>query len=208
MRDRRLMIHALAATAMTVFLASCGNSEQAVPPATPEAAQAREAVPADIPPATAAPEYEFYLLTREGKAVEDPRIVSTMEEHPCGPIDLVRVSSIPMDDPVFMPQYVVEFDAAGKEVNKWGVANEAKVIALHGQRLQFQVDDADRFWVTTDGALEKVADNSREDDIRTMDNMVDCPKLPTFAKSGAEQCFRVMDQDAKVRLIAVEPVCS
>lgn len=201
---------ALIATCLALSAcARTGTEPTAVEPAK-EGAQAQAAAPAPTPePATAPtlPQYDFYLLTRKGEPVKDPRIVSTQQAHPCGPIDLVRVSSIPMDDPVFMPSFVVEFDAGGMEIGKWGVPSEAEVTALDGQRLQFQVESG-RYWVTTGGELQKLDDPARADDIRTSEGMFDCPKLPTFAESGAEQCFKVNDAAGKERRIAMEGVCS
>ncbi len=172
------------------------QADGAAPPATPSA-------PSD---ATRA-EYEFALLTRRGEAVSDPRIVSTDQDHPCGPLDTVRVASIPMDDPVFMPAYVVEFDDQGRELAKWGIPVEAEVVGLDGQRLQFE-SRAGRFWVTPQGALEKVDASAPAQDLRTSEGMFECPKLPTFAESGAEQCFRVADAAGATRRIAMEGSCS
>lgn len=152
-------------------------------------------------------EYEFPLLTRKAEPVSDPRIVSTDQEHPCGPLDTVRVSAIPMDDPVFMPAYVVELDAQGKELGKWGIPVEAEVIGLDGRRLQFQAG-TDRFWVDPQGALEKVAGSTPGEDLRTSEGMFDCPALPTFAESDAAQCFRVKDAAGAERRIAMEGTCS
>lgn len=193
-------------------LAACSrNGGDTAPASTAQDSATTSAAPAATaaPTATDAPaaQYEFYLLTRKGEPVEDPRIVSTQQDHPCGPIDLVRVPAIPMDDPVFVPAFVVEFDAGGKETGKWGVPSEAEVTALDGQRLQFQVDN-DRFWVTPDGSLERVGDAARAQDVRTSEGMFECPELPTFSASGAEQCFRVHDAGGRQRLIAMEGVCS
>ena len=192
------------AAAIAIALAGCSEPATTVPEAVPASPATTASAPATTP--EPGPEYEFYLLPREGAAPGDPRIVST-QEHPCGAIDLVRVPSIPMNDPVFVPQFVVEFDAAGNETGKWGIPNEAEVTALDGQRLQFQVD-AGRFWVTPDGALEKLADAGKANDVRTQEGMFDCPALPTFANSGAEQCFRVSDAAGSERRIAMEGVCS
>lgn len=190
--------------------AGSGTEPAAVEPAN-AAAQAQSDAPEPVQAsgpaaAPALPQYDFYLLTRKGEPVKDPRIVST-SEHPCGPIDLVRVPSIPMDDPVFKPSFVVEFDAAGKEIGKWGIPNEAEVTALDAQRLQFQVETG-RFWVTAGGELEKLDDPARAEDLRTSEGMFHCPKLPTFAESGAEQCFKVKDAAGQERRIAMEGVCS
>ena len=194
-----------------VALAGCNRSSGDAVPAAPEPA----AVPAAPPAAAAAqatahapaPQYDFYLLPRKGEPVEDPRIVSTQQDHPCGPIDLVRVAAIPLDDPVFMPAFVVEFDGAGNEIGKWGIPSEAEVVALDGQRLQFQVETG-RFWVSPDGSLQKLDGATHAADLRRSEGMFECPKLPTFAASGAEQCFRVKDAVGRERLIAMEGVCS
>lgn len=210
MTDRQSTHPLLTVATLAVLLAGCdGGGRPAAAPA-PEAERpptSVEATTADTSPTAAAGAYEFYLLTRKGEPVDDPRIVSTMEEHPCGPVDLVRVSSIPMNDPVFVPQYVVEFEPGGKEIAKWGIPNEADVVALDGQRLQFQVD-ADRFSVATDGSLQKLADSGPAKDFRTKEAMFECPALPTFPESGAAQCFRVQDAAGKQRLVALEGVCS
>ena len=207
---------AAAALCACLALAACAREEagpaDAAPP--PPAAVAPPAAPP--PPATASPadapaapstEYDFLLLTRKGEPVVDPRIVSTDSEHPCGPIDTVRVAAMPMDDAVFAPAYVVEFDAQGREIGKWGIPVEAEVVGLDGRRLQFQAP-AGRFWVAPDGTLEKIADAAPATDVRTTEGMFDCPALPTFTPSGAEQCFRVKDVGGAERRIAMEGVCS
>lgn len=198
--------NALIVTCLLLAACSQGETEPTTTASPPEPVQAQPAASAPPPPA-AATQYEFYLLTRKGQPVEDPRIVSTQQDHPCGPIDLVRVPAIPMNDAVFMPSFVVEFDAAGKETGKWGIPNEAEVTEVDGQRLQFQVESG-RFWVDRNGALEKLADTVSAADIRTSEGMFDCPDLPTFSASEAEQCFRVRDAAGQERMIAMEGVCS
>lgn len=195
--------------AASVALAACTrNAPEPAAPAAHSGPAATAPAPAQPPAAAAEPtQYEFYLLTRRGEPVTDPRIVSTLQDHPCGPIDLVRVPSIPMDDPVFMPAFVVEFDAQGQETGKWGVPSEAEVTALDGQRLQFQVESG-RFWVTPDGSLQRVDGTAPAPDIRTSEGMFECPTLPTFSASGAEQCFKVKDAAGAERRIAMEGVCS
>lgn len=212
------------ATGLTacLLLSACSGTATNAAPAATDSAQAAEpaqpgdanavATPSDTPsPASAsstdAAEYDFALLTRAGAAVDDPRIVSTDRDHPCGPRDTVRVAAIPMDDPVFMPAYVVEFHDAGKELAKWGIPVEAEVVGLDGQRLQFQAP-AGRFWVTPQGGLEKAGESAPARDLRTSESMFDCPNLPTFAESGAEQCFRVEDATGTGRRIALEGACS
>ncbi len=201
---------ALTALAFCAALAACmrpaADAADATANAKPEPAAADAPMAPSAAPAIEPAAYEFYLLPRDGKAVKDPRIVST-QEHPCGPIDLVRVSSIPMNDPVFVPYFVVEFDGNGKEIAKWGVPSDVRVTALEGDRLKFETDTAS-FWVTPDGVLEKSEAAPNGKSITTTETMFDCPALPTFADSGAEQCFRVKDGGGAERRIAKESVCS
>lgn len=200
-----------AAVLLALSLAACGkpaadathSSAQPQPGVQPQAAPAAPATPA----AEAAPRYDFPLLARPGAPTDDPRIVSTDQDHPCGPVDTVRVAAMPVDDSVFRPLPVVEFDAAGKELQAWGIPNDAEVVALDGARLQFQAE-AGRFWVDTRGTLEKVDATPPATDLRTQDGMFDCPALPTFKDSGAEQCFRVNDAAGTQRRIAMEGNCS
>ncbi len=199
------------AVALATCIALSGCARPAADAAPVTTSPATDAPAGAARPATdtaaAAATYDFLLLPRGGKPVQDPRVVETIADHPCGPIGLVRVASIPLDDPVFMPAFVVEFDAAGKELGKWGIPSEAEVNALDGSRLQFETD-AGSFWVSPDGALEKTEAVPDAATFRTAENMFDCPALPTFAEPGALQCFRVRDAAGAERRIAMEGSCN
>lgn len=203
---RRIDVAAASVLCAGMLVACSRPPTDVAPVAAPAPAAAPTVLPARASPAPAAG-YDFPLLARPGAPAGDPRIVSTDRDHPCGPIDTVRVASMPIDDPVFEPQWVVEFDAAGKELGKWGIANEALVVGVDADRLQFR-SDAGTFWVDPRGALEKVADSAASKDLRTQDGMFDCPALPTFKASGAEQCFRVRDKAGVERRIALEGNCT
>ncbi len=205
---------ALPATIVLLSLlagAGCRRTEEAAPavpaatPATPAAAAAPALAPTFV--------FGFTALQPER---DDPRIVDWVED-PCGMTAMAQVAAIPVDDPSLLPDYVVEFDAEGAEIKRWGKPYSAEIVAIAGERLHFRGDLEGRdrvFWTRPDGALglleERLADPAAAPAPGFADGAVevDCPVLPVFAGSDYVQCYEITDGDGARRRVAFEGACT
>ena len=214
---RRLLPMLCAALA----LSACDQQEDAArrQDATPAAATAPAPVEASVtaePVAPAAPTasasaaapttYEFAFTSRGDAAGKDSRVVR-WEGGPCGESPVARVETMPIDDKALLPDFVVEYDAAGKEIKRWGKPYEAEVIALDGDRLQFRTDASHAYWTDTEGAIGALEAGDAPPPALDAP-LLDCPALPSFAESEYEQCYDVADAAGQRRKLAWEGVCS
>jgi hypothetical protein len=205
---------------LVLVLAACTRGTDTPPAATattpapaadtPRAAAAAPAVAqAPAPPPAAVPVAETFTLRftakDEAAAEHDPRIVR-WEDGPCGATPVAKVTRIPLDDAVLLPDAVVEFDAAGKELRRWGRPYEASVIGLDGDRLLFRADDDTAFWTDDAGTLGR--SDAAGDDLAAGAPALDCPTLPSFAGSDYLQCFDVTDRAGRHRRLAWEGPCT
>lgn len=203
-----LLIACLAALA----LSACEQSKDASAPApAPAAAPAPSAtVPApaasraQTPAPIVAPTYEFAFTFQGSEGTQDPRILR-YEDGPCGGTPVAKVASIPLTDANLLPDFVVEFDSTGKEIKRWGKPYEAEVIGLDGDRLQFRTSDDHAFWTDTTGAIGAL-DSAPTAELDAP--LIECPELPTFAKSEYEQCYGIAGIDGPRRTLAWEGVCT
>lgn len=190
---------------------SAGSAAKPAPatdaPRTAAAAPAVAKTPAPQP--AAAPAAETFTLRftakDEAAAEHDPRIVR-WEDGPCGATPVAKVARIPLDDAVLLPDAVVEFDEAGKELRRWGRPYEASVIGLDGDHLLFRADEDAAFWTDTAGTLGR--SDAAGDDLAAGAPALDCPTLPTFAGSDYLQCFDVTDRAGRHRRLAWEGPCT
>lgn len=208
------MNRSIPAMTLCLVLAACkagAPSDTAAPAATPAPAANTEpaAQPAPAPAAAPAakPVYQFSFAAKSEES-KDPRIVDWGEDG-CGRYPIVKVDSIPLSDPWLLPDSVVEFDAKGQELTRWGKPMGSDLIGLDGQRLQFRVDDKwqrGAFATDASGAVEPIT--SQAASLYDTAKMVDCPKLPSFAQSDAEQCFVIKDASGAERRLAWEGPCT
>lgn len=198
-----LLIACIAALALTACEPSKDASTPAPAPA-PTATVPPPAPPAETPAPVVAPSHEFAFTFQGKEGVQDPRILR-FEDGPCGSTPVAKVATIPLTDANLLPDFVVEFDAAGKEIKRWGKPYEAEVIGLDGDRLQFRTSDDDAFWTDTTGAIGTL-DSAPAAALEAP--LIDCPALPTFAKSEYEQCYDIAGTDGPRRTLAWEGVCS
>lgn len=203
-----------------LVLGACSNQDDAAPTqdATPPAAASTsteapataEAIAPATPAAPAAPVapaiYEFAFTAQGDAADKDPRVVR-WEGGPCGESPVARVETMPIDDKALLPDFVVEYDATGKEIKRWGKPYEAEVIALDGDRLQFRTDASHAYWTDTEGAIGALEAGDAPPPALDAP-LLDCPALPSFAESEYEQCYDVADAAGQRRKLAWEGVCS
>ena len=205
---RRLLMTLLAAAT----LAGCDR---------PDGDAGAAATPAAAPVATPAGNgalprghYVFGFSTPP-EVMEDPRIVEWAES-PCGDMAYAVVETMPMSDPVLKPDFVAEFDAAGRLLRHWAKPFSAEIVAVSGERLHFRArhEGIERvFWTQADGRfglLGGLLDDPKK--LRPVFGAdatpVECPDLPLFTGSGHLQCQQVTDESGAGRLLAWEGACS
>lgn len=199
-----------------LILGACGQRDDAAPTqdatppaaAVPPSAEAPATVVEPVAPvaAVAPATYEFAFTSRGDAAGKDPRVVR-WEGGPCGESPVARVETMPIDDKALLPDFVVEYDAAGKEIKRWGKPYEAEVIALDGDRLQFRTDASHAYWTDPTGAIGTLEAGDAPPPALDAP-LLDCPALPSFAESEYEQCYDVADAAGQRRKLAWEGVCS
>lgn len=208
-----------------VLFLACAALCACSPTATPEATATASAAPAAAPasqaavevPAGASPDVAQEMpVLRFGLAAEGAKPalpVEKTEPSPCGPVARVRTNRIPWSDPALVPNVVVEFDASGRELRKWGTSYEAEVVALDGDRLRFRADTG-TFWTDPAGLVEvtdvRIAarDAAATGVFTSAETVIECPSLDAFKGSSSVHCHRVRDAAGAERRIAVEGVCS
>lgn len=221
------------ALALSLLLAACGRDETQARPASstpassspeaasasatpqpadaatemPQAAAASPSAPTSANASTHAPTFDFVFSTRRGEDAKDPRILS-WEDSPCGVGPLARVDRMPIDDPVLLPDRVVEFDDGGKERKRWGKPYEAEVLGLEGDRLMFRVHGhAHAYWTDPQGRIGTLAGDAGARPERQAP-IVDCPALPSFGESAYLYCSAIVDDAQRTRRLAWEGPCT
>lgn len=219
----RVRIAALMVSAL--LSAACGRDDA---PAAPSSAAPTVAPPAVAPPTPASAEppattvptptattspampaqsFEFVFSSQSADEAKDPRILG-WEDSPCGMGPRARVERMPIDDPVLLPDWVVEFDETGKERRRWGMPYEAAVLGLDGNLLRFRVHGyAHAFWTDPQGRIGTLAGGA--DALPELQApTIDCPSLPTFTESSYLYCSLVTDTTQRQRRLAWEGPCT
>ena len=197
---KRLLVICVATFALAACEPSKDPSTSAPTPAPAPVAAAPVAAETPAPATT----YEFAFTLQGDQASQDPRILR-FEDGPCGTTPVAKVATMPLTDAALLPDFVVEFDAAGKETSRWGKPYEAVVIGLEGDRLHFRTGNGQTFWTDTAGAVG-VLDAAPVAELDAP--LIDCPALPTFAKSEYEQCYSIGGTDDRKRTLAWEGACT
>ncbi len=200
---KTLLTIGMALFTLTACDPSKDTSTQAPAPAAtaPASAPAQPETPA---PVSAASAYEFAFSFKDGKVSLDPRIVR-MENGPCGESPVAEVATMPLTDAILLPDFVVEFDATGREIKRWGKPYDSVVLGLDGDRLQFRTGGDQAFWTDPTGAVGTL-DSAPSS---TFDApLIECPALPTFAKSDYEQCYDIAGTGGSRRTLAWEGACT
>jgi hypothetical protein len=157
-----------------------------------------------------------FTTTDEVKAEADARFAG-WEDSPCGPSPLMKLSDMPLQDEVVIPDFVIEFDNAGKEINRWGKPYNSSIIDLKADHISFTGLNTNGEIVTysTDshGNIKRLTDNSTDTSKSNISNgkSIQCPVLEDpFGKDSAYlQCIEVIDpSNNKTRKIAFESACT
>lgn len=186
------------------------------PPAAPAAVTAATPAAAVRPPAEPTPaapaQHRFAFAERSAAPGPSGVTIVGTEPTPCGPVLVARVDRIPLDDARVRPDWVVEFDAAGAQVRRWGVPHEALVVGLDGDRVRFRTASG-TYRVDAAGAVEQVdgpgidAAQPRPASLLDGGAAVTCPAAITA--DGADlRCATVRDAAGVDRRLAVPTVCS
>jgi hypothetical protein len=217
---------AYASALSMLLLSACGRDDASAPvstaPVSPAAAPASTApqapaeavapAPAAQPTTTtesAAPArtFDFVFSSQSADEAKDPRILA-WEDSPCGMGPRARIERMPIDDPVLLPDWVVEFDESGKERRRWGTPYEAEVLGLDGDLLRFRVHGhAQAYWTDPQGRIGTLAGGA--DALPELQApTIDCPALPTFPESAYLYCSLVTDTTQRQRRLAWEGPCT
>ncbi|KFN50924.1 hypothetical protein [Arenimonas composti] len=152
--------------------------------------------------------FQFWFSARSDEG-EDARVVQWAED-PCGMTPIAVVERMPLDDPFLLPDFVVEFDAEGRELRRWGKPYSAEIRTIAGDALVFRAnhDGAGLRDFRTDPAGNIAVAPSEVPSTFGDATARDCPALPAFEGSDYVQCYEVRDADGGTRLLAWEGACS
>jgi hypothetical protein len=194
------------ATATTTAPTPPANAPAPLQPASSDP-PATAATIATTTSATPTATFEFVFSSQSTEEAKDPRIQS-WEDSPCGMGPRAKVDHMPIDDPVLLPDWVVEFDATGRERKRWGKPYEAEIIGLEGNLLKFRVHGhAQAYWTDPEGRIGTLAgDTQAFPELQTAP--LDCPTLPTFETSAYLFCWTVVDEAQRKRTLAWEGPCT
>jgi hypothetical protein len=210
---------------LSCMLLAC-KQNSAPAPETNSPASAPEVVAVDAPEITASEStekaiYQFAFTvdmrnkTFEEKTKADPRFVE-WEDSPCGESPVMKVSAMPLQDDLITPDFVLEFDESGKEINRWGKPYNAPIGDLSGDEIRFlgndynKRDEANIYATNSQGTIRLVS--SAQDITSNIESgkKISCPVFDVFGKDAPYlQCFEVLDPSSnKTRRIAFEAACT
>ena len=165
-------------------------------PAPPEAA------PAGPPPLHA---FAFFVSDLQAR---DARIADLVEAD-CGLVAIARVPSIPLDDPLILPDVVVQYDADGAELRRWSKSFSSEILAVSGDDLYFGSSpggDAGPFRTTPTGAVELAVPLAAN--LEASARYVACPaSLPSFSDMSLVSCYETADVAGRPLRLAWEAGC-
>lgn len=157
--------------------------------------------------------FEFGFTAKPEVSAKDARVVRMEEDGPCGGGPVLRVNSIPLNDPMVEPDFVVEFDKDDKEIRRWGVPYGSQIAGMEGDRLIFQSHYSDDgggrlLWTDSHGLLGQMiypVDSSW----RGLSANIQCPALPAFEHSHYVGCHAFSDlKSGAERHLAWEDPCT
>ena len=164
--------------------------------------------PVEKPAAAApAPLHAFAFFVSDLQA-RDPRIADIIQSD-CGMVAIARVPAIPLDDPLILPDVVVQYDDAGAEVQRWAKSYSSQILAISGNEMYFGASpggDAGPFRTTPAGDVTVAVPlaSNLEDDAR----FVACPaSLPSFADMALVSCYETADVAGRPLKLAWEAGC-
>lgn len=156
----------------------------------------------------APPQLHAFAFFVSDLQARDPRVVEIIQSD-CGMVAVARVPGIPIDDPLILPDLVVQYDDAGAEVQRWAKSYSSQILAISGKDLFFGASpggDAGPFRTTPAGdvTLAVPLATNLEDNA----SFVACPaSLPSFADMSLVSCYRTTDVAGRPLNLAWEAGC-
>lgn len=129
-----------------------------------------------------------------------------VHDHPCGLTITVNALHMPPDSAAVESDFVIEFDASGKELQHWRIPVDTQVLAIRGKLLSINLPNpSSPLWLDEQGRFHQkgVQDSNPES--------INCPApvLERFQNSVYLHCLRYTDgQTRRPRLLALEGPCT
>jgi hypothetical protein len=157
--------------------------------------------------ATPAPLHTFAFFVSDLQA-RDPRIAEIIQSD-CGMVAIARVPAIPIDDPLILPDLVVQYDEAGGEVHRWAKSYSSQILAISGNEMFFGASpggDAGPFRTTPAGDITVAVPLASN--LEANASFVECPaSLAAFADMSLVSCYETTDVAGRKINLAWEAGC-
>ncbi|MBW8369330.1 MAG: hypothetical protein K0M70_15935 [Arenimonas sp.] len=164
--------------------------------------------PAATPaPASDAPLHTFAFFVSDLQA-RDARIADYAQAD-CGMVAIARVSRIPIDDDLILPDLVVQYDQDGGEIKRWAKSYSSEILAISGDDLFFGASpggDAGPFRTTPTGEVAVAVPLASN--LEANARYVACPEaLPSFSDMSLVNCYQTTDVAGRPLNLAWEAGC-
>ncbi len=160
--------------------------------------------PADAPQA---PLHTFAFFVSDLEA-RDPRIADYVRSD-CGMVAIASVHAIPTNDPLILPDRVVQYDEAGAELHRWSKSYSSQILAISGDQLYFGASpggDAGPF--RTNPAGDVVLAMPLASNLEDNATYVTCPaSLASFPDMALVSCYETTDVAGRKLRLAWEAGC-
>ncbi len=158
-------------------------------------------------PAPIAPLHTFSFFVSDLQA-RDARIADYLQGD-CGMVAIARVSRIPIDDALILPDLVVQYDEAGGELRRWAKSFSSEILAISGDDLFFGASpggDAGPFRTTPTGEVAVAVPLASN--LEANARYVACPdSLHGFHDMSLVNCYQTTDVAGRPLNLAWEAGC-
>lgn len=158
-------------------------------------------------PAARAPLHTFAFFVSDLQS-RDPRIAEYIQSE-CGTVAITRVTAIPINDDLILPDVVVQYDEAGSEVQRWAKSYSSEILAIAGDQLYFGASpggDAGPFRTTPSGDVTLAVPLATN--LEANARYVECPAtLPSFPDTSLLSCYETTDVAGRTLRLAWEAGC-
>jgi hypothetical protein len=157
---------------------------------------------------SARPKLHAFAFFVNDLQARDPRVVDIIQSD-CGMVAIARVPAIPVDDPLILPDLVLQYDEAGAEVRRWSKSYSSQILAISGDQMFFGASpggDAGPFRTTPAGDVTVAVPlaTNLEDNA----SFVTCPEsLAGFADMSLVSCYQTTDVAGRTLYLAWEAGC-
>ncbi len=162
----------------------------------------------DAKPDAARPKLHAFAFFVSDLQARDPRITEIIQSD-CGMVAIARVPSIPIDDPLILPDLVVQYDEAGAEMQRWAKSYSSQILAIAGDQMFFAASpggDAGPFRTTPAGDVTVAVPLATN--LEANASFVACPEsLHSFADMSLVSCYRTTDVAGRPINLAWEAGC-